>query len=341
MKIKIFILFTILTLLFGCDYFTLLSNKEWRNKNDKNELDVYVAGYVYYSLNNEKPVVWKNNELNELESINGITRIYAMDIYNDDIYCGGFCDDPDGLGVGTPSKACYWINNKIKIVEISNLSDSIINSIKIINGVIYSAGYDNNRACYWINEKIYYLDSPGTSSQAKSIYIDKETNDFYIAGYYTIGGNYPCYWKNGKECQSIGISGGSANSIYHSNDNLYIAGLYTSNTPGYWINNKFNLLNYGGAGSIYTNGIKVYNGNVYTTGSIFIPPSNLKIFKNNIEISVPVIQGESNSIYIFNDDIYVCGRNTSNQAAYWKNGSVTNLVTNTSYAYEVIVRYRN
>ena len=282
MKIKTFIIFALLIMLFGCDYFTLLSNKEWCQKTDNKEVDVYVAG----NTTTPKAFYYINDVKKDLETIGGAnTEINAMDIYNNDIYCAG-CYNPSG------NFPCYWKNGKIIPVEFSSANAEIID-IKVINGNVYSAGFDDNdKACYWINDKIYYLNSPWTG-WAKSIYVDKETYDFYIAGFYINGTNFPCYWKNGEEfipLESDPAGNVQANAIYSVSGNIYIAGQYKSTAPartGYWINNKFIPLDYGGAASIYTNDIKVYNGDIYTAGWFNGPPAHLKNFKTRGRNDLP------------------------------------------------------
>ena len=57
MKRKSLIILLVVLLFSGCQYFSLMTNREWKEKNDKNEIDIYVAGHF-----NSLPCYWKNGE---------------------------------------------------------------------------------------------------------------------------------------------------------------------------------------------------------------------------------------------------------------------------------------
>jgi hypothetical protein len=321
-------------LFFSCDDFRLLSYDEWKDKNGKSNLppDVYCAGVV-----GNTPCYWKNGVQTILSTSSSNGYAYSIFIDGSDIYCAGFNQES---GV---NKATYWKNGERHIVDNSQ---SLINSISVVNGVVFSAGYLSTLpyiACFWINSERHILPTPGTGNYyAQAISIDKETFDFYIAGRYTKGNIYCCYWKNGGECITIdagsGFSSADPEGISVVNGKLYIP-VYHFTNNGYWNDGNFIFLPGSPQG---LNAVNVYDGNIYIAGKV---SASAVIWKNQTLIPLQTINGSvgenAYSCIVYNGDIYASGKgfNAVDIACYWKNGVQTTLASGgiASCAYSIAV----
>jgi hypothetical protein len=309
----------------SCGNLALLSYYELKDKTEKNNdtPDIYIVGY--YTIGNNYPCYWKNENRIDLQYIT-LTNATDMSIYvddNNDVYCSG-CDKNGG----SVEKACYWKNNSIHFVNTSTTYDSKIKSIAVVNGVIYSCGTENNQPCYWVNEKQHFLSypSPFTSAEANSIFIDKDNFDFYIAGNYTGSGVWrACYWKNGGECITLDTSSNNSfgYAVYQYLGKSYISGSYNisgNKTPCYWEDGIMTNLPYTGSNPHYANSITVYRGNVYASG-IFNDVSAV-CWKNNDSSPFLIDTSATTKSFgstIFNNDIYLAGSVSNSTACYWKN----------------------
>ena len=193
--------------------------------------------------------------------------------------------------VGNNPVARLWKNG-----ELQNLSGSIIKSTETISSEarsvyvagddVYVAGYDLileegeyvSRARLWKNGEVQELDSGVLSDEAIAVFVTG--NDVYILGCEklepsTFWGNSAFkYWKNGKV--TIFAEGHydywRANSIFVSNDDVYIAGFGTK-----W------------------------------TGSDNV--TEAKLWKNGIEEDYfkESSNSRANSVFVAGNDIYVAG----------------------------------
>ena len=193
MKRYLLFIFVLILSSTSCQYFTLLSDKDWQNKtgNSNIPVDIYVGGYYNDSLNNTMPCYWKNGVRTDLASDVSLApyAVNSISVDGNNVYCGGSYTPPSN-----PSGiACYWKNNNI-IPLNNNTISSFINSISAVNGVVYSCGSNYNNiywnAGYWINDKQYFLpELPSYPSSlnyqyyAISIYVDPATFNFYIVGH--------------------------------------------------------------------------------------------------------------------------------------------------------------
>lgn len=170
------------------------------------------------------------------------------------------------------------------------------------------------------------------SSTAHDITIEDDILDIYIAGQ---NNNHACYWINNKDCiflDDAGSYSSEARSIYFSNNNLYIGGIYQpisfpgDNYPCYWVNGKrYNLErpgNYHIIRSIYYHDDNIYCIG-YDTGAAY------SYFWKNQKIywtSNPN-QLYFNDLFIFDQDFYISGQVMSSNAFYLKNFFQTNLTS--------------
>ena len=200
MKKLLLLIFITSLIFYGCDYFKLQSYKEWQKTSDiDTDVDVFIGGVNYDGANNRYPCYWKNGVAVSLGSYNcaALPAVYSIALDVEDIYCGGSYYN------GTVLNACYWKNGKQVLVELDNTTQtSEIYSITVAGGTVFACGSEfngHNKACFWINGKKHSLPDSGIGdSFGKSIVVDKETYDFYIAGFYSTSIAYACYWKNGE-----------------------------------------------------------------------------------------------------------------------------------------------
>jgi len=173
--------------------------------------------------------------------------------------------------------------------------------------------------------------SPSSSSQPL-------VTDVYAAGYVANNsGEAPVYWKDGLQ---VGLSGsglGSANSIFVSGSDVYVAGVDSVAGAVYWKNGEMTALPNGySANSIFVSG-----SDVYVAGQE-LPPQGpyVAVYWKNGTL-VPLTDGTQSadawSIFVSGSDVYVggfenetipTGPNSSYNGSfskYWLNGTPVDL----------------
>jgi len=324
-KIRIAILIFLTLFINSCQYFSQLSIEEWKDTSSSADagVDVYVVGY--YTITNNYPCYWKNGNRIKLQytNLSGSSDLGIFVDDNNEVYCCG-CDQNSS---GT-NKACYWKNGTLHTVNTSTIGGSVIKSISVANGVVYSCGTENGQPCYWINDKQYFLSYPSTfiNAEANGIFLDKDTFNFYIAGNYSGSGTWrACYWINGGECITLDASSNNSYgyAVYQYMGKTYVCGSYdisSSKTPCYWENGVMKGLPYTGTSPHYANSISIYQGDAYI-GGIFNDVSAV-CWKNND--SSPFLKDTSATTksfgsIVFNNDIYLAGSVNNTTICYWKN----------------------
>lgn len=342
MKKLLLLIFITSLIFYSCDYFKLQSYKEWQKTSDiDTDVDVFIGGFNYDG-SDYSPCYWKNGVAVSLGSYNcaALPVVYSIALDVEDIYCGGSYYN------GTVLNACYWKNGKQVLVELDNTTQtSEIYSIAVAGGTVFACGFErngsHNKACFWINGKKYSLPDPGTGdSYGRAIVVDKETYDFYIAGYYSTTNAHACYWKNGSECITLPTpyTGESlANTIALSNGKIYCGGrsYNGNNIPCYWVDGKCIELPYTASGTIF--GMTVYDGSVYCTGR----ESNYTALWKDTSLlwsDTSLANGYGRGVAVYDNDVYVAGY-ASSIPYLWKNGNSTVLPYSTQgQALCVVVR---
>ena len=324
----IFFIISLLSLFIinSCQYFEKLSYKEWKKSSGINDgVDIYIGAH-YHEASYYHPCYWKNGGLVDLGSYSDDGRVYSISLDGDDIYCGGFTDN--GY-----ANACYWKNNAQVKVELDNpTDDSQINSIAVVNGVVFACGFEtissNTEACYWINGEKYSLNNPAAGvSKAQSMAVDKDTLDFYIAGYYIDSTSYACYWKNGGGCVTLptpSTGDYKANAIAVSNGRVYAGGCYIDgdSIPCYWVDGKCNELPHGSSSSYgQVLAISIYDGSVYCAGQYDV--SYTVLWKDNSTVWTCSPVALAYGVTVYDNDTYVAGGTVS--PYWWKNGEFEEL----------------
>ena len=143
-----------------------------------------------------------------------------------------------------------------------------INSLFVLNGVVYAAGTDQSSApsgVYWINTTKKFLTGI-TTTYANSIFVYQ--GNIYISGRTSNGSNVcACYWDLSAGNNPIflsSVSNSNASSIFVSEGDVYVAG-YVSNQAVYWKNGQINYLS---DNESYAESIFVYNNDVYVAGRV-------------------------------------------------------------------------
>ena len=304
----------ILFILQNCEYFTLMSNKEWLEKSGNNKVDVYACGYVGASMSH-KVVYWKNNEapvyLEAIANANSLAN--SIYVYKNDVYVAG-CDS-----AGYP---CYWINGEKKNLSYSGLGGAY--DIAVQDDNVFIVGYDNLYAFLWINQEKFNLAAPPTSIYyliAISLFVNKAGGGKYniiIGGKYNdFAKDFPCYWtKNGSEIVVINTPNGSVKSLFLYKGDIYSAG--DDGGSGYIWKNLDNLTSSITPTPSSLKSILISKDDMYIAG---ITSAGIAYYwKNYNSIQLPSSSSAS-SIKLFNNDVYVSGQGTVGYACYWINNT--------------------
>ena len=314
---------TIILIILSCEYFTLLSQKEWAEKSGREDnVIIYVGGY-YTPGAYQVACYWKiiddNIELIELESDNSTESrsIYAVE---NTVYSCGVANN----------QACYWVNSKRYNLE--SIGNSVAYSIYIKSGIVFTVGDDAGNACYWMDHNKSNLDI----RTANQIILNQEGSGKHVT---YIGGqdasNDACVWKDGTTIKLPGTTSAKVNSIYLIAATVYSCGYVNGGvSAAFWKNNNLTVL--AGHGINSANSVFVSDSDVYIAGQ---DTNTACYWKNNIFFDLPS-SGTSigQDIFVYNDNVYISGRNSGNFACIWINGKLIELETaSNSYAYSIFV----
>jgi hypothetical protein len=293
--------------------------------NDPKIKQVFIGG-----TDTGSATYWKNEVINNVTEPSDRATINSIIISGSDIHA---------VGIVTRTRnevATYWKNG----VEVS-LSDGttrmFATALAILNGDIHVVGYEliNNRttAKYWINGVDTNL-ADGTIA-----------NDIFISGddVYITGANRQTskYWKNGI---STNLGRGAGTSIFVSENDVYVASVYTSNSltyARYWKNGEAIEL----AGSFHTfpSDIVVSGSDVYVCGYEYADgyaSGNPRLWKNGevVALQKKGNYAAANAVAISGTDVYVVGYDTPINdiilsSVYWKNGELHQVGSANAYSY--------
>ena len=291
----------------SCEYFTLMSHKEWREKSGNDKAAVYACGNIDtsggYWKNDEKPVF--------LEDYLSSTSIY---VYEGDVYVAGS---------DSSNYPCYWKNGKKVPLKTAGTGASY--AISVNGGTVFNAGIDTSQAYLWINEERFDLRTDGAlHSAAFSIFVEESGGGKYniiIGGSYYTSTYYACYWTDGGSkfvpLDNSGVTS-QVSSVFYYKGKVYSVGYNGTGDSSYRVDNavKFTYSN------ALFNSIYVSEDNVYITGN---ENTDALLIKNSLP---PIVLSSSSavglSVKVFNDTIYTAGNNmisSNNHACYWINTS--------------------
>ena len=192
------------------------------------------------------------------------------------------------------------------------------------------------------------MPDPGSAdSYAYSLVIDRETYDFYIAGFYSTSIAYACYWKNASECITFPTPYAGASLVFTialSNGRIYCGGYVkngSNNIPCYWVDGKYIELSYTAAdGNVY--GMTVYNGSVYLAGRDSSNYTTLWKDSSLVWSDTLLADGYGHGVTVYDKDIYLAGYSIVggiNTPYIYKNGVRATLPYSTQgQAYSVEVK---
>ncbi len=103
-------------LISSCEYFSLMSKKEWTEKSDNEKNVVIYIGGAFVVSTIERPCYWKNDNRHLIPGssfgVGTNANAYSVFAYNDNLYIAGV-DNESGANV----RAWYWINNKKNYID--------------------------------------------------------------------------------------------------------------------------------------------------------------------------------------------------------------------------------
>jgi hypothetical protein len=191
-------------------------------------------------------------------------------VYNGQIYVGGSYSIRNTFWL-----PCYWESTGRH--ALSKEEEGGVGSIFVNDNGVYAAGSrkveEMWQTCYWknANGEVQVYDIDGAGSRVTQIVVDN-SNNVYISG--TNSSGAACYWvwdSKEEKATEHQLDGLEANSIFVSNNQVYIGGLYEDHgkaLPCYWDSTgwRYDLdlpdNAEGNVGSIF-----VYNDKVYAAGS--------------------------------------------------------------------------
>jgi hypothetical protein len=257
-----------------------------------------------------------------------------------------------------PEIPTYWKNGTPILLADTNLNPETI----VVSGSdIYIGGWDRGAiSVYYKNDIRYVFNNQIFQNASMGLTVSGE--DVYMTGVGDSLGNV-AYWKNNNPVViewSLGTLNGAhssgplvASAIAISGADVYATGQiadtilnFGSFVPiaAYWKNGNINYL---GNSAVFANptGIAVSGSDVYISANKY---GDLSAIGNIVSTSdtamywvngVPVRLGPgyTNSIFVFNGDVYVSGTTIDGSAVYWKNGNQIILAANANTKGIVVV----
>lgn len=243
--------------------------------------DVYIAGCMRNTGNQDKAILWKNRIPYPLtEGIND-TQAWALAVqYPDTIYFGGF-------EYSAGNKARYWKYGDADGKDLSAANKkSVVNAVAVRNADVYFAGYDvaeSNAgsspavAIYWKNGASGRTELTTAAADAKGIALSGD--DVYVVGFTGSGtGARAVYWKNGGTAIPFspqGARASEARGIAVSDSGIYVAGFERTGSSSstdaakYWKINGTDITAVAfnsGEKPAQANAVTVADGDVYAVG---------------------------------------------------------------------------
>jgi hypothetical protein len=201
------------------------------------------------------------------------------------------------------------------LLHVSCSTDAVTNNPVTTNPVdVYVVGettdYIASRAIFWKNEKLTFLTSEGIVSIAKEISV--ENNHVYICGLlfnFESNSRTAVYWKDGV-INTIEENADPHDILINGND-LYITGVDSNNAAVYWKNGVKTILTAEASPSTIMK-MKLVGKDLYINGAVFNPNGNeldLVYWKNGVKNILFTGFGETTSIDVENNNVYVSGKN--------------------------------
>ncbi|GHU71798.1 hypothetical protein FACS189413_13980 [Bacteroidia bacterium] len=266
---------------------------------------------------NSKGVAYGNSSSFKTNTLPDVTTLPITDVINSSVSFNGnitFAGDPayteKGFVYGTMQNPT--INNTKVVVSGSGTGN-------------FSASVGNLTGA-----TTYYVRAYATST-TRTAY--GNTISFRIPIVYVAGtANFrSILWTNG--VQSTLSTGGRANSVFVSGNDVYVAGRASNYYGAIWKNrNIYNsFINYD-LQSIFVSG-----NDVYVVGNDDNNEGSANVWKNDnatsLTFGTAISKGRANSVFVSGNDVYVAGYIKGSQLVptVWKNGVATTLSNRNSY----------
>jgi hypothetical protein len=339
----------------------LLSCKKNFMGNPSSNPTIYIAGSIPGHIGNidfnSYPVLWVNGKLTQLSSFYG----YADKVFlsGNDVYVVGIDSVVSSSAYILPYDGIYvyWKNGVQDSVGLAdqNIDNPSIPSMAISGNNIYYSGYDN----YWENGSPVSFSGLSNDGSISSMFVDG--SNIYMSGTDSVGD--AVYWRNGQlnvlDSYNQAVSGypKTTHCITVSGNDVYVGGENDSLTMGmYWKNGVPTYLQTTESG--YSVGpvlsILISGTDVYMLANLVADNNGFQYspayWKNGVEHDLPLnwgaTSGYANSIFIYNNDVYVAGITNSDppqdinpKVVYWVNG-VEHLVDSSpgAIAYSIFVK---
>lgn len=282
---------------------------------------VFVIGTFYVDAENggryTQACYWENGVFNAFSTNNDII------VNPDNVFVS------NGIIYASSFKGYWWIGkNQNKIPS----EKSSVYDLFVYNNTVYMSGYnyDNNwTACYWLNNNQFNLPIQGNyySPRATGIFVDG--GNVYSCGDRGESGKI-FYWINGTmfNINTPSVNRYETNTIFVSSGKIFIFGSFSHATEGgivtpcYWEDGILKLLPTGTNMAVKP---LVYNGKVYTYDNEWLGRANYFINGESFPIDQSLDYTMANSIFIFNDDVFITGGYYNNdfqyKSCYWINGT--------------------
>jgi uncharacterized protein YjdB len=279
--------------------------------------DIYMAGTnIPSGGSNKVPALWKNSALQTLALTPNLYSGEANSVFvsGGNVYVAGReVIYESGRTTYIPT---LWRNGaNLHISSGGYYSLNSAHAVFVHENDVYVVGYDGG-ATLWKNGQAQNLS--GTNSNAYGIFVSN--NNVYVVG--NISYN-PVIWVNGISRTLPKISGmtGEARSVYVSGSDVYVVGDDGSDNAILWKNSvPQHLPNPSSLNSYYrdSNSVFVSGGNTYVAGGTR-NGAYAVLWTNGVGQRLNSSASGSNSVYVLNNDVYVCG-SIGSYAAFWMNG---------------------
>jgi len=279
--------------------------------------DIYMAGtHIPSGASRDVPALWKNSTLQTLALSPNLYRGEANSVFvsGGNVYVAGREEIYEsGRSTYIPT---LWKNGaNLHISQGGYYSLNSAHAVFVHENDVYVAGYDGG-AALWKNGQLQTLSD--SNSNAYGVFVSG--GNVYVVG--NISYN-PVIWVNGtaKTLPKIYGMTGIARSVYVSGSDVYVVGEDGSDNAILWKNSVAQTLtNPSGVGSYYrdSNSVFVSGGNTYVAGGTR-NGAYAVLWTNGVGQRLSSSNSGSNSVYVLNSDVYVCG-NIGRNAAFWRNG---------------------
>jgi hypothetical protein len=286
---------------------------------------------------------WKNGVRTDLPAdANGLNAIVnSIAVSGKDIYVGGSASG---------QLPAYWKNAAPAVLLPANGQTGYVESIYVSGATVYTSGgiYNSFSSSYilvnWQNGVLnYLLNSQGTQGVAGLVggMVVNGGNVYICGNISTNSGNNrnAAYWVNGTPTVLSNVTSASANSIFISGANLYLAGA-VSGIDQYWTNGIPTLLNPNPTNRGVAPGRNLYvsAGNAYVLAQ---SNGSAKYWRNGKMLSLTTTEFNGSIATCINgigDNLYIggCSDGVNQIWGYWVNGQF-NTIPNATNVFDILV----